>query len=90
MLYHINRLILPLIISNIIHMVVIKKGWLPSLAVPISTPLFGANKTWRGFIVLPILNGFMTAMLSLGDPFASSLLLGAALGFVYMLFELPN
>lgn len=90
MLYHLNRLVLPLIVSNIVHMIAIKKGWLPGLARPVSVRLFGANKTWRGFILLPLLNGLALPLFSHDAPFPESFALGAALGLAYMIFELPN
>jgi hypothetical protein len=89
-LYHLNRLVFPLIISNTIHMIAIRKGWLEGLNRPISTRLFGANKTWRGFVLLPLLNAAAVVLFSYDSPVPASLLLGAMLGIVYLLFELPN
>ena len=82
-----------MIVSNIIHMLLVKKNTFSRLAIPVSPDLFGQNKTWRGLLVLPILNGvlfwtvnFMLPMFS----HAQAILIGALLGLVYMLFELPN
>src|SRR5688500_15475688 len=90
MLYHLNRLVLPLIVSNIIHMIVIKRNWFPGLARPVNTAAFGENKTWRGFLLLPVLNGLAVMLFAYDTPLAESFVLGAVLGLVYMLFELPN
>lgn len=52
-------LALPVIVSGVFHMVVVKKGWLAGLARPIDggrclrgRRLFGDNKTWRGVVVM--------------------------------------
>ncbi|MBL58026.1 MAG: hypothetical protein CMP61_12640 [Flavobacteriales bacterium] len=86
--------VLPLIITNVLHMVVVKRDWLSFFNYPVSKRLFGENKTWRGFIwivgvnsllIIPIgcALGWMYSFIKLG-------LLGAAFGFVYVIFELPN
>lgn len=90
MLYHLNRLVFPLIVSNIVHMLAIKKDWLPGLAMPVCAPLFGTNKTWRGFILLPILNACAVPIFAHDVPLWESFFLGGVLGLVYMIFELPN
>ena len=90
MLEHVNRLVLPLIVSNILHMIVIRRGWMPGLARPLSVSLFGENKTWRGFVILPALNALAVPLFNPADPPLASFALGALLGVVYMLFELPN
>lgn len=90
MIEHINRLVLPLVISNILHMIIIKQDALRALARPVHAPAFGANKTWRGFVVLATLNALAVPLFSPGEPLFGSMLLGAFLGVVYMLFELPN
>ena len=86
-------IVLPLVFSNSIHMIVVKKQLFPNLAKPISGALFGQNKTWRGFIIVPILNGVLALLLSYLVPSFSVFnvfFYGFLLGFVYMLFELPN
>ncbi|MBA3899217.1 MAG: CDP-archaeol synthase [Bacteroidetes bacterium] len=93
MFYKFLSLIIPLIISNTIHMVMVKKNAFSFLKAPISENAFGANKTWRGFIALSLLNGLFTMMFlwALGKhSLQGNFLFGALLGFVYMLFELPN
>lgn len=76
-------------------MIVVKKNYLGFLKIPISTPLFGQNKTIRGFIILPVLCGLTAYLVSLFlGPLTSSMLrdisIGAGLGLIYMLSELPN
>lgn len=82
---HFLLLFLPLILSNIIHMIVVKNDWLQGLKLPLSTKLFGANKTYRGFVVVPVLNSLFYGILKQND-----FLSGALIGLAYMVFELPN
>lgn len=49
----------PIVITGVLHMVVVKKGLLSALALPLDggrtvggLPLFGPNKTWRGVVVM--------------------------------------
>lgn len=82
-----------MIVSNIIHMIIVKKNWLSPMAISISPTLFGANKTWRGIIVLALLNGILFWIVNTFFPLFNNLealCYGAILGFVYMIFELPN
>lgn len=84
----------PLIVSNALHMLAVKYDWLPFLKRTINIKVFGKNKTWRGFIVLPLFNGILT-MLAYHFFFSvqlsfQSFLFGYILGLVYMLSELPN
>lgn len=93
MLTYFLYIIVPMIISNTIHMLLVKKDVFPSLSIPIAVPLFGANKTWRGFVLLPLLNGLAMGLLNGLAPFFSLLqgfVFGVILGVVYLLFELPN
>jgi len=66
-------------------------------------PIFGANKTWRGFVFMVPATGLTFTAIHLlmhwllGDDFAmwplttiQYFLLGCWTGFGYMLFELPN
>ncbi len=91
-LQHIAIVLVPLIISNVLHMIVIKKDILPELKRPISVKLFGKNKTWRGFIFVSFINGLLLLLLNFTLNFQVSLpfFTGFTLGFAYMLFELPN
>lgn len=92
---------LPLVLSGILHMAVVKFDLLSALKKPLSAPLFGANKTLRGLILFPILTVGTTWLVAFFEPRESSLLLvrlrdgsptvlGFALGLAYVLAELPN
>lgn len=59
------QILIPLILSNSLHMVAVKKNWLRGLAIPIQENWFGKNKTLRGLIFLPVANGFFSSILSL-------------------------
>ena len=92
---HIYLFIIPGIIGNVAHMFVVKKDLLSFLAKPVSTALFGKNKTFRGFIFLPVaigtvclLNSFLLGPFS--TDYLSDFLIGVGLGLAYMLAELPN
>ena len=92
---HIFLFILPGIIGNVAHMIVVKKDWFSFLAFPISTPAFGENKTFRGFVFLPLAIGAACLAFSLlfgplsTNPF-NDFLIGMGLGLSYMIAELPN
>lgn len=49
--------LIPLIISNVLHMVLVKRNGWKSLCVPIHSAWFGPNKTLRGFVFVTIANG---------------------------------
>ncbi|MFK7923626.1 MAG: hypothetical protein AB8H47_16835 [Bacteroidia bacterium] len=86
-------ILLAMILSNIGHILLVKKNAFPNLAVPIASSLFGTNKTWRGFIVLICLNAFASWTLNLGFGYfgdIEALWIGGLLGFAYMISELPN
>jgi len=89
---------IPLIFAGIVHMVVVKLDLLSSLRVPIDERRFGANKTWRGVVVMTsatmsgvLLAGELEPSFALRAPLlvsiteAPSLLLGAMLGLAYVL-----
>ena len=103
-------LILPLLVAGAVHAPVIKLNLLPALARPLDfdrtfrgRPIFGANKTWRGPLLMSavaVLIVFVQSELHTTEPFRSLsivdysrtswLALGLALGLSYSLFELPN
>ncbi len=89
---HLLIVILPLILSNVLHMVVVKKNAMSILVIPIWKEGFGKNKTWRGLLFLPVCNAVFLFIidrlfqLNVVEP----IILGATLGLVYMLSELPN
>lgn len=91
---------IPLLISGSLHMLIVTKGWFASLAIPISEPNFGKNKTWRGVVVMLLFTipGVYLAVamesnieiLIVNLDNSNSVLLGLALGLGYILPELPN
>lgn len=86
-------ILIPLILSNILHMYVVKGNTLPQLAVPLNWRWFGKNKTWRGFVVVPLLNAlFMGALYFLFEEgkWLEGIEIGFSFGLIYMLAELPN
>lgn len=93
-------LAIPLVVSGVVHMAVVKGDILSYLKKPIHKRLFGENKTWRGFVVMPLATfpGVMIAQLiekysDLSTPLllnASSISLSLVLGLSYCLAELPN
>lgn len=50
----------PGVVGGVLHMLVVRRGWLAALAVPLDggwrwrgRRLFGDHKTWRGLLVIP-------------------------------------
>lgn len=100
MLLQLLFLATPMILAATTHMVIVKKNVFPFLVIPINQKIFGANKTWRGVIVMPVL-GFVSMLItlrllnffelsSLLENLISPYLLGFILGLAYILGELPN
>jgi hypothetical protein len=91
---HTTAYILPLLLANIMHMFLVKAAVLQNLAIPVSQGKFGKNKTWRGFILIPLLTGIFASILALMFPLVKPLIhvffYGILLGLVYALSELPN
>lgn len=89
---HILVVVLPLVISNTLHMVLVRFSWLKALNKPVSEKYFGKNKTWRGFAFLIVVNALLVFIIVrlFGLNFKNAAALGAFLGFTYLLFELPN
>ncbi len=94
-------LMLPLVISGIIHMVVVRSNVFKVIKIPIHQQAFGENKTWRGVLVMPVLSmlgvwatqqipveGSELVTVSLVNE--SAIILGILLGLGYVIFELPN
>jgi CDP-diacylglycerol--serine O-phosphatidyltransferase len=93
---------IPVVIGGVLHMVVVKRNYLAALVIPIHQGLFGANKTWRGIFVVPLLTAFgglcmMPLEWLLTQAIGTSLLsqwnlalLGFIAGVGYVLAELPN
>jgi hypothetical protein len=84
----------PLIISGGTHMALVKLDLLTPLKIPIHRRWFGANKTWRGVLVMPLAAalGVRLALMFWPDEFGgwNSFVLGLLLGLAYVLAELPN
>lgn len=87
------ELFIPIIISNIAHMFVVKKDLFKFLKIPVFTNAFGENKTYRGFVFVGLLTGILQFIFNglLYKSFAAeSFGLGLILGLTYMFSELPN
>lgn len=87
--------IVPGIVANVTHMIIVKKDLFPFLAIPLSEKWLGKNKTLRGFLYLPLAMGIVCLTDSMiAGPFSAShfsdLYIGMGLGLAYMLSELPN
>jgi len=96
-------LLSPIVIGGVLHMVIVRMDLLQILARPINLTAFGRNKTWRGFLVMPLATvlgvqivrfmdsfGFFGPMVQSPFPEGSTWYLGSLLGLGYVLSELPN
>lgn len=94
-------LTLPLVIGGSLHMAAVRADVLSVLTKPIHDRAFGANKTWRGAIVMPLatvlgvalaaaLAPFLGTWLLVRVPLEAALPLGTLLGLAYIIAELPN
>lgn len=93
---------IPVIVGGVLHMIVVSKDLFPTLKIPINSHLFGANKTLRGFVVVPVFTTLGMLILypiellqqkTLGWSVlqeANLLLLGFIAGLAYVVAELPN
>ncbi len=102
MLNLISYLIIPLLLSGIIHhFIVIKYNFLKFLKIPVDLGttfkerrVFGDSKTIRGFVVVVALTGFFMFLLSLLYPpmeiGINPFIAGSLLGLGYSLGELPT
>lgn len=89
---------LPLMVGGILHMLVVRFDVLPFLKIPLHFKAFGANKTWRGILLMPPLTVLGVALARELDSLwqtalfdgHSTVFLGAALGLAYVICELPN
>jgi hypothetical protein len=89
---HIWIVLVPLVFTSSLHMLVVKKHYLEGLNIPIWQKGFGENKTWRGFFVVPLINGLFSVLLApalYSQPW-THLMVGYALGMCYLVAELPN
>jgi CDP-archaeol synthase len=98
---HAIWLILPIVIAGVLHMLAVRWNIFPALRIPISTRIFGENKTLRGFILMPIfcsIGVFFSHAIQISMGYSSifftngaaNLGLGLLLGLGYCLGELPN
>ncbi|MFZ5723490.1 MAG: CDP-archaeol synthase [Pseudomonadota bacterium] len=97
---------IPVVIGGVLHMWVVTRGHWATLATPVCTAWFGTNKTWRGFVVVPLATAAgalcllpverildpapFTGHLPAWPPALALLLAGLAGGLGYVLAELPN
>ena len=89
------HLSVPLIFAGVLHMVIVKADFFPSLRRPVHLQTFGTNKTWRGMIAMPVLTATGFVLTRSLPPFSNlslhSLLgVGLGVGLAYVLAELPN
>jgi len=61
---HLKLMLLPLILSNVIHMVLVKLNVLKWMNIPIWESAFGRNKTWRGVFIIVVLTGLFSILIS--------------------------
>ncbi|MGR6871385.1 CDP-archaeol synthase [Pseudomonas sp. HK3] len=54
---------IPVVIGGVLHMLMVTRNDLSMLAIPIQRNWFGANKTWRGVILVPTLTALGGACL---------------------------
>jgi CDP-diacylglycerol--serine O-phosphatidyltransferase len=90
----------PLIVGGILHMIAVKADILSYLKKPIHQGWFGQNKTWRGFVIMPLatwpgvgIAQGLEGIFDLNTPLLTSQpswLLALLLGLGYCLAELPN
>jgi CDP-diacylglycerol--serine O-phosphatidyltransferase len=90
--------LIPLILSNVLHMVLVKKNLWSALAKPINARAYGKNKTWRGVVFVSLVNAMIFCIIhwpSLNafrgwEVVAINFFIGWMYGLAYVLFELPN
>lgn len=97
---HILLLAIPLIFGGIIHMVAVKRNVLSYLNKPIHQRWFGRNKTWRGFVIMPLAtlpgvwcSQWIEKLMDVNTQVFrvhSSIYLALGLGLAYCLAEMPN
>jgi CDP-diacylglycerol--serine O-phosphatidyltransferase len=90
------------VMGGVLHMVVVRTNALRALKIPLHDHWFGANKTLRGFVVMPLTTAIGAIVPAQVHPAMEQpmwlqaqgvvgwLLLGACLGLAYVIAELPN
>jgi hypothetical protein len=101
---------LPILISGVIFIYILNNEYFPWLDIPLDfnisikgIRIFGANKTFRGLVLMPLLTFFATLIITLAVtavhngtqttifPFTfSKLYLSPLLGLAYVIGEMPN
>lgn len=97
---HAWYLMIPVILGGCAHMVIVKYNRFSALNIPLATSSFGANKTWRGLLLVPLLTALFSLLwIPIGQLHSQEilpvrieecLLAGAFAGLGYILLELPN
>ena len=91
---HIYTFILPLFMGNLVHMLIVKGNYFPSTSKPLSIAWFRPGKTYRAFIVMPLICGFTSLFFRSALMHAAnyywSFGIGFILGVTYLIGELPN
>ncbi len=89
---HILTVLPSLILANILHMLVVKWNIFPFFNKGLSKNTFGPNKTWRGFILVPLFNILFLLLFNsiLSLNLTNAITIGFFLGLAYVTFELPN
>jgi hypothetical protein len=90
--------LIPLIVSNVLHMILVKKNGWSGLAKPINAQAFGKNKTWRGVVFVSLVNAIVFCIINWPnlhafhgwEDVAFNFFIGWMYGLAYVLFELPN
>jgi len=93
-------IIAPTLLAGLTFIFVLKKNLLKGANIPIDQgvtfrekPIFGSNKTWRGFLVMPFATcfwGIWLLLLVQGSLSLQHISMYFLAGICYSLFELPN
>ncbi|WP_447876341.1 CDP-archaeol synthase [Serratia fonticola] len=94
-------LMIPVILGGCTHMIIVRYNHFAALNVPLAVSCFGANKTWRGLLLVPLLTAlFALLWLPIGQLHSPQeilpilieecCLVGLLAGVGYILPELPN
>ncbi|GAB5466299.1 MAG: CDP-archaeol synthase [Candidatus Kapaibacteriales bacterium] len=94
LVFHILSLILPLLVTNVLHMFVVKYDYFSFAKYPISKSLFGSNKTYRGLLFISLFNILSFTLIKYlffdTNIYYDLIIIGFILGLSYSLAELPN
>lgn len=56
--------LLPLVITNVAHMILVKRNGWSVLVKPINAQAFGNNKTWRGLVFISFVNAIVFCLIN--------------------------